>query len=136
MANNTNPWQWRSGDWKKRAASSPPYNGIQITGLPTYDTDNKLVSVEVTFLDFTQDDKGVESIIPNLSYLDGRVEIPVPVEKSSPPQADPDFTVLGWVALETNGASFSLRIRFGYGAEYSRRDELGYIMSFSAIKVS
>ncbi|MEI8592783.1 hypothetical protein [Photobacterium sp. Hal280] len=44
-----------------------------------------------------------------------------------------DFTVKGWVALESNTMDIFLRVHFTYGLEPFQKEELGYIMGFSAL---
>jgi len=126
--------QWYSGDWKKVPSKQPPFNGIKITGLPTYEN-GVLVSVKVTFTDYTLNLSGCESTIPELTAANGQFNIPTPTENtsppSSPPQPNPDFTIQGWVALEHNNLDLSLRIRLSFGLEHARRQELGYIMGFA-----
>lgn len=44
-----------------------------------------------------------------------------------------DFTVNGWMALESSSMDIFLRVHFRYGLESFQKEELGYIMGFSAV---
>ncbi|MBD8511148.1 hypothetical protein Q4491_10690 [Photobacterium sp. 2_MG-2023] len=44
-----------------------------------------------------------------------------------------DFTVKGWIALESNTMDIFLRVHFMYGLDPFQKEELGYIMGFSAL---
>ncbi|KDM89645.1 hypothetical protein [Photobacterium galatheae] len=225
MADTPTTQTWHSGDWRSHAGSNPPYNGIEITGLPQYDDNGAFVSAAITIVDYSNNKNGVSSMIPTLTVAQGRVDIPVPpadtsgttsgnnetsaqtnsasgtapsdsvtasqsdttsntvtaVTSSEPSQSDstattdttpqdstsastdstsseddssttnttsqddhsttasptsepnPDFTVNGWVSLETSLSYVHLRIHFKYGLDSIQREELGYIMGFNSI---
>ncbi len=130
---------WRSGDWRKRPNKEAPYNGIEISGTPMYDENGFLISIAVTFIDYTLDKQGVKSTIPELTISAGRVDITAPIVQTSPPSSPPkdssDFTIKGKVSLESTGAKVCLRIQLSYGLEHLRREEIGYVMCFELTTV-
>lgn len=139
MPTNTAMQTWRSGDWKKKPAQQKPYNGIEISVTPTYDPETQtLVTVSILFKDYTNDAKGIESILPLVPAPSPMLPIPIPPTLTSPPSSPPakntSFTIDGTIALETNGSNFSPRIRLNYGLEHAKRDEIGYIMLIPMIQ--
>ena len=142
MTSNIKPSVWYSGNYSSRqTAKQPPYNGIEIAGLPSYDEDSGLfLSASITFTDYTKDPNGSVVVMPALTFAEGRTTImaaageptsPPQSPPSSPPQPDSNFTIEGWVALESNGLNYSLRIYLSFGLEHERAAERGYIMSFA-----
>ncbi|NAW65308.1 hypothetical protein [Photobacterium halotolerans] len=179
----SNSHTWQSGDWKDKANSQAPYNGIQITGIPQYNDNGAFVSAAITITDYTNDPAGISSNIQALTIAQGKINIPAPEaptdsadadnsnettnsdsepntapdnsdtatvdatseqinaepENNQNAQPDPsddknnDFTVNGWLALESNTMDLFLRVHFMYGLEPFQKEELGYIMGFSAL---
>lgn len=123
---------WRSGDWKDTPRRVPPYNGIEITGIPSYDQKGNFDSARIIIKDCTLDQQGVTSEIEYITLSDDWVWIPAPAPCSPPdPSGDPEkFTVRGEVKLRHGSNMILLRIRLKYGLEYHRRDELGFILEF------
>ncbi|QUJ70490.1 hypothetical protein KDD30_20575 (plasmid) [Photobacterium sp. GJ3] len=78
MADTPNTQTWYSGDWKRRANTSAPYNGVQITGTPQYDDNGTFISVAVAVTDYTLNPNGVSSLIQALTVAQGKLKIPVP----------------------------------------------------------
>ncbi len=122
---------WHSGDWKPAMGKSAPYNGLEITALPTI-ADGKFVSAKMTFVDYTFDPKGVTSELPELLISEGRVDVPQPTDKTTDGKA---FTVVGWVALQVYTSGLFLRIRLYFGAEHMERHEMGNIFEIKMPKV-
>ncbi|GAB6260491.1 hypothetical protein [Photobacterium sp. R1] len=180
MADTPTTQTWHSGDWRAQASSTPPYNGIEISALPQYDDNGTFVSAAVTITDYTKNKKGISNVIPALTAMQGKLDIPAPqsdtistVNSESPDTvttsqkdtaatstetttqvstsaiADPtspnndltsassepssDFTVSGWISLETNFSYVHLRVNIKYGLDRFQREELGYIMGFNSI---
>lgn len=140
MSDNSTTEVWHSGDWKSVPLNKPPYNGIEISAIPTYDTETeKFVSATVTFTDFTLSKTGVSSTIPELTIAEQWVPVPKAIKISSPPasppdQSNPSFTIDGNVCLETTTSGIFLRIHLFYGMEHSTREELGFILKFDQVK--
>lgn len=141
--------KWQSGGWRDKPSSKIPYNEVEITALPAYDDNGKLISVAVTFSDYTNDPNGVTSSLPELLSSEGKVTIPVATTQSdpttdsppsdsppasSPPDSTPDdrFTIDGWVALEPQLTQVYLRVHFSFGVQPNPHEELGYILGFDA----
>ncbi|MEL6115048.1 hypothetical protein P0Y67_07510 [Photobacterium sp. SP02] len=57
---------WQSGDWKEKANSQAPYNGVQITGIPQYSDNGTFISASITITDYTNDPAGISSHIQAL----------------------------------------------------------------------
>jgi len=137
---------WYSGDWTDSGNNvQPPYNGLEITAVANYSaagsppTSGKLVSVDLTFTDYTYDRNGVSSSF-NISKNGVWTAIPIPVDYAvSPPVLNPLFTVMniqgtgpGVVRLDTQTSGTFLNILFRYGFKNMTREEIGYIMRFDA----
>lgn len=146
MTSNIQPIVWYSGNYNsRRSGKTAPYNGIKIAGLPSYDEQsNTFLSASITFTDYTNDPNGSTLVIPALTFAEGRTSIteaagelasPPASPPSSPPQPDRDFTIEGWVALESNGLDYSLRIYLSFGLQYERAAERGYIMGFAKSEI-
>lgn len=142
MSNLTNS-SWYSGDWKSKNNIKQPYNGLKIIAKPNYGiptsrpTSQKLVSVDLEIVDYTYSTTGVSSFV--IAYkTDIWYEIAIPQNEGvSPPGPNSDFTViginnvdLGVVKLEVSPKGIFLNIKFRYGVESRKREELGYIMKF------
>ncbi|MCG2837991.1 hypothetical protein L6J37_14225 [Photobacterium sp. WH77] len=54
-------------------------------------------------------------------------------QSDSSDEDNSDFTVKGWIALESNTMDIFLRVHFMYGLAPFQKEELGYIMGFSAL---
>lgn len=126
---STNELKWRSGDWKKVPQKQEPYNGIEITGVPTYDDEHKFVSATITVKDFTKTAKGVASTMEDVTLADEWVNIPVPV--TSPPSDD--FTVDGAIKLRVGSNGILLRVKLTYGLKDMKHQEIGFIGGFPPV---
>ncbi len=115
---------WHSGDWLQVPAKTEPYNGLEITALPTYN-DGILTSVKATVTDYTKTSKGSAITIAALTPKSGNVNI---VDTTT--DVDVNFTARGWLALESFGTSIALRLHISFGPEHASRNEVGYIMTF------
>lgn len=145
---NENRNVWRSGDWLSTPRRTPPYNGIEITGVPYYDHEGNFASARIIFKDYTFDPRGVTSRIEHMALSDDWVSIPSPAPgsppaPSSPPGSPPDppgdfekFTIRGSAGLLYAANAILLRIRLSYGPEELRREELGFILEFHAHEAS
>lgn len=136
MANSVTPTTWYSGNYKKDFNKAPPYNGIEIVGSTVYDEESgNFISVSLTLTDYTNVLAGSDLVVPALTNADGEHPIGAPTvttsPPSSPPQTNTDFTMDGWVSLESNGLDYSLRIYLSFGMEHAKSSERGYIMSFA-----
>lgn len=126
---STNELKWRSGDWRKVPMKQEPYNGLEITGVPTYDDEHKFVSATITVKDFTKASKGLASTMEDVTLADEWVNIPVPV--TSPPSDD--FTVDGAIKLRVGSNVILLRVNLAYGLKNMQRQELGFIGGFPSV---
>ena len=139
MTTDTNggKYVWKSGDWKVHPRKNVPYNGVKIIGTPAYDTNDNFVSAEVVIKDFTFAIDGVSSTIESLTVEDDWVEIPSP-KPESPPSGSPPvgakFSVKGKFKLRKSTSEVLLRVRFDYGLEGQRREELGFVMGLPATR--
>ncbi|WP_035238423.1 hypothetical protein [Desulfobacter vibrioformis] len=126
---STNELKWHSGDWRKVPMKQEPYNGLEITGVPTYDDEHKFVSATITVKDFTKAPKGLASTMEDVTLADEWVNIPVPV--TSPPSDD--FTVDGAIKLRVGSNEILLRVKLAYGPEKMQRQEIGFIGGFPSV---
>lgn len=129
MSKNTNELTWHSGDWKKVSRKQEPYNGIEITGVPLYDDEQKFASATITVKDFTKTPNGIPSTMEDVTLADEWVNIPVPI--TSPPSED--FTVDGAVKLRLGSNEVLLRLNLAYGLKDYRRQEIGFIGGFPSV---
>lgn len=143
---NSKSSSWYSGDWKAGKNNiKPPYNGLKIIakanyGVPTSPaTSQKLVSVDLEIVDYTYSTTGVSSFV--MAYkTDVWYKISIPENEAvSPLPPNLDFTViginntdLGVIKLESSPKGIFLNIKFRYGVESRKREELGFIMKFDA----
>lgn len=117
--------QWYSGDWLLKNADSEPYNGISITATPNYQND-LFTGVKISINDFTKSSKGKINSIDSLTCVMGDKTV----------TSSGDFTVNGWIKLESKGSKVYLRIRLSYGLKDFTHNEVGYIMAFDTKKAS
>lgn len=123
-------WPWYSGDWQTPPRSWEPYNGIEISGVPTYDNENKFISAKITIFDFTKNKKGISSTIESVTLADNWAHIPEPVT-SSPKD---EFTVNGRMKLRLASSVILVRVHLDYGLEEMKCYELGMIGGFHSTK--
>lgn len=142
--NSKKEYIWYTGDWKQYNNPEPPYNGVQIKAkaiytLPTNPpTTQKLVSVAIEVVDYTNDTNGISSAL--ILYKTGIwYDIPIPkITTESASQPNSDFTVLGIdnvglgkLQLDSSPIGIYLNIQCRYGDP--SREEIGYIMKIEEI---
>jgi len=129
MSKNTTQKQlWKSGDWRNTPNDKIPYNGIEISCLSTYNDNEKLLSLEVCFSDYTFSLEGVSSTISNLPTDDKWTEIPKPLlPLPNEKKVNPNFSIKGNVKIQKVTDGSYLRIHLSYGPNDYRREELGFI---------
>lgn len=81
---------WQSGDWREPPNDTPPYNGIEMVAVPTYNGQGRLVSLALTLTDFTNQRKGMPK-----TFSVARIEHGATVLLS----AEDNFTISGTVEL-------------------------------------
>lgn len=129
---NAEPRIWHSGDWETPPRKEVPYNGTEITGMPTYDANGKFASAEIVVADYTYAKEGVQSRIPAMTIDESWVEIPAVDKPGSPPVADSRFTVKGTLRLRRGSGGMLLGVDFVYGLDGQRHEELGFVFGFPA----
>ncbi len=122
---------WHSGDWTPAPRKNVPYNGIEISGTPTYDaTTGRFLSADVEIVDCTYDKEGVGSSLDALTVDEGWVGIPPAMQPVSPPVADPKFTASGNLQLRRGSSAILVGVDFSYGLEGQHHEELGFVFGF------
>ena len=86
---------WQSGDFVQPPRTQPPFNGVEINAVPTYNDQGMLVSLAVTVTDFAKSKTGATQ--------DHTFE-PVKSGESFALKASGDFTVSGPVELRLTAA--------------------------------
>lgn len=92
---------WTSGDFQEDPGTDPPYNGLQLTAVPAY-SEQSLVSVAVTILDFTYSQTGVPVTIQLEPATAGKRTAVQP-----PSATAPQFTVRGTLELRSMPTSLN-----------------------------
>ncbi len=89
-------YQWQSGDFVKPPRTQPPYNGVEIQAVPTYNNQKALVSLAITVTDFAKSKTGAT-----------QNHIFEPVQNGEKTTLSPsgDFTVQGPLELRLMPAS-------------------------------
>lgn len=122
---------WRSGNWRRIPGGQEPYNGLEITGIPTFTDTGTFTSVEVTFDDYTKTKDGTKSILSTLVFVQGGggTDIPKPAE----PGAKAKFTVTGTVDIKSYTSGLYLGVDLKFGLPHQRFAVSGNIFGLESV---
>ena len=118
---------WRSGNWRPKPRSQPPFNGLEVVGVVHLDSEGHYLSASITFKDYTYAEQGVSSTLPDLPDHGEWVDIPQPAV----PNPLETYTVTGRLIAETLSGGLYLRVRLEFGLPHLRHTEGGNLFRLS-----